>query len=586
MKHTFQVDLGGMIDILGNHLYSEEKVFIRELIQNGVDAIQMRKNSENIQGHIHFEIFEDDQHPQICIEDNGQGLTEDEIHQFLAKIGSSLKRNQKKIDFERNDYIGQFGIGILSCFMVTDEIVLITQSAKGGDALEWHGKNDGTYTLKKIKQKIKTGTKVYLKAKEPSSFFEIDSLTEIVRHYGQFLPTTLSVGTKSNKINAEINPFANNTPKEKLLELGAKHFEIDFFDAVPLYNPDNSNAGVAYILPYSTGISSKKNHLIYLKNMLVVESGASILPDWAVFAYCIINTNTLKPTASRESFYEDDNLMQTKEYFGEQLKSYLKELSKHSPEKLNKLISIHHNPIKMLAIENEDFFRLMINFIEFPSTLGYITLPAFFESQKYIDFVDNVDEFRQLIPIAIAQNKHLINAGYAYCIELLEKVSVCFPEWPVRSVSANDMIQIFEELSLEERNEFFDFVDLGNETLLPYNCTFQLKKFAPDDIPCLFHINDQMKILRDMQETEEDTPWKNIMDNLSKEIEPVAIAQLVLNYNNSLVQKLTRQKKAELTKTFIKILYVQSLMMGHHPITKKELNIIGESMVRLIDLKS
>ena len=89
-----------------------------------------------------------------------------------------------------------------------------------------------------------------------------------------------------------------------------------------------------------------------------------------------------------------------------------------------------------------------------------------------------------------------------------------------------------------------------------------------------------------MQETEEDTPWKNIMDNLSKEIEPVAIAQLVLNYNNSLVQKLTRQKKAELTKTFIKILYVQSLMMGHHPITKKELNIIGESMVRLIDLKS
>ena len=99
MKHTFQVDLSGMIDILANHLYSEEKVFIRELIQNGIDAIQLRKKNAEVQGHIHFEIFEDDNYPQLYIEDNGQGLTEEEVHQFLAKIGSSLKRDQKKIDF-------------------------------------------------------------------------------------------------------------------------------------------------------------------------------------------------------------------------------------------------------------------------------------------------------------------------------------------------------------------------------------------------------------------------------------------------------------------------------------------------------
>ena len=586
MKHNFQVDLSGMIDILANHLYSEDKVFVRELIQNSIDAIQLRKKQSDIQGHIHFEIFEDAQHPLIYIEDNGQGLTESEVHQFLAKIGSSLKRDNNKIDFDRNDYIGQFGIGILSCFMVTDEIVLITQSAKGGSALEWRGKSDGTYTLKNIDQKIDVGTKVYLKAKEYSSFFETEILTEIVRFYGQFLPVTLSVGDKSQTVNAEINPFKQHTSKEDLLRLGATHFDIDFFDAVPLFNPDKSSAGVAYILPYAVGISAKRNHLIYLKNMLIAESDTNILPEWAVFAHCIINNNTLKPTASRESFYEDDQLKETKEYFGVQLKNYLVELSKHSPEKLRKLIAIHHHPIKMIAIENEDFFRMMINFIELPSTLGHITLPSFFKAQNSLNFVQDVDEYRQLVPIAIAQSKHLINAGYAYSVELLEKAAIYFPEWSVLAISANDMIQIFDELNLEERDEFFDFVNLGNELLLPYECSFQLKKFAPIDMPCLFHFNNHMKMLRDMQKTDDESPWKNIMDNLSSEIAPVASAQLVLNYNNPMIQKLTRQKNVPLAKALIKMLYIQALMLGHHPIAKKELTIIGDSMMQLIDLKT
>lgn len=61
---------------------------------------------------------------QLVFSDNGQGLTEDEIHQFLDIIGESSKRKyeQKK---NESDYIGRFGIGLLSCFMVSDEISII-----------------------------------------------------------------------------------------------------------------------------------------------------------------------------------------------------------------------------------------------------------------------------------------------------------------------------------------------------------------------------------------------------------------------------------------------------------------------------
>lgn len=167
--YRFQVNLGGMIEILSDHLYSSPDVYIRELLQNGVDAITARviwerETAEGFgadqsmavsrepgaeQGTIVLEIEEG---RRLIFSDNGQGLTEDEIHQFLAVIGESSKRNPGDGRI-RTDYIGRFGIGLLSCFMVSDEIRMRTKSCKGDSpVLEWCGKPDGTYTISRLSQ--------------------------------------------------------------------------------------------------------------------------------------------------------------------------------------------------------------------------------------------------------------------------------------------------------------------------------------------------------------------------------------------------------------------------------------------------
>ncbi len=91
MKNTFnfQVNLGGMLDILSNHLYKTPDVFIRELLQNGVDAITQRKllQKDWDNGVIHIKV---EPHRKIIFKDNGSGLNEKEIHHFLAIIGQSL----------------------------------------------------------------------------------------------------------------------------------------------------------------------------------------------------------------------------------------------------------------------------------------------------------------------------------------------------------------------------------------------------------------------------------------------------------------------------------------------------------------
>ena len=158
--YRFKVNLGGMIEILSDHLYSSPDVYIRELLQNGVDAITGRKKLEEREktfqdsyeaaGCITLEI---DEGVSLIFSDNGQGLTEEEIHQFLAIIGESSKRNFENGRIE-TDYIGRFGIGLLSCFMVSDEIRMLTRSCKDANApvLEWRGKPDGTYTIQKVNQ--------------------------------------------------------------------------------------------------------------------------------------------------------------------------------------------------------------------------------------------------------------------------------------------------------------------------------------------------------------------------------------------------------------------------------------------------
>ncbi|HHQ0961689.1 TPA: ATP-binding protein, partial [Listeria monocytogenes] len=117
-SHRFQVNLAGMIDILSNHLYDEKDVYIRELLQNATDAIRARKKIDStLEGKIHASLTGDNNEKTLIVEDNGIGLTEDEVHAFLATIANSSK-GEKNFDGESsNDFIGRFGIGLLSCFI-------------------------------------------------------------------------------------------------------------------------------------------------------------------------------------------------------------------------------------------------------------------------------------------------------------------------------------------------------------------------------------------------------------------------------------------------------------------------------------
>lgn len=237
----FKVNLGGMIEILSDHLYSSPDVYIRELLQNGADAITGRRNIEGkeTEGVITLEITEE---KQLIFTDNGQGLTEEEIHQFLAIIGESSKRELENKAL-RTDYIGRFGIGLLSCFMVSDEIRMITKSCREEDApvLEWRGKPDGTYTIRTLQEEeqkeqvcamTSPGTKVILLSKPGMEhYFTRETIEELLTYYGLLLPFPILIRQQGEEkqINPTYLPWEGRTTnKRELLLFGQMIFGSNF----------------------------------------------------------------------------------------------------------------------------------------------------------------------------------------------------------------------------------------------------------------------------------------------------------------------------------------------------------------------
>jgi molecular chaperone HtpG len=604
VEHKFQINLRGLIDLLSNHLYSGPEVFVRELLQNGVDAIRARLQIEpGHSGEIALEVHavrgvgggSGGRKPAtLSFSDNGIGLTEEEVHRFLATIGESSKRAAQ--GDRPTDFIGQFGIGLLSCFVVSDEIVVVTRSARGGSLpLEWRGRPDGTYTLKTLDADLAAGTVVYLTCREGSEeYFDPARVRELARHFGGLLPYPIRVtsGAVSEVINEAGAPWRQEHADEAsrtraLLAFGQEAFGTRFLDAIPLRAKAGDLDGVAFVLPYSPGAGARKAHRVYLKNMLLSESADNLLPEWAFFVKAVVNANDLRPTASRESFYEDAKLEAARTSLGEQLRSWLVEQARRRPEKLERLIELHHLAIRALALEDDEFYRLFIHWLPFETSQGAMTLGAYREANPVIRYVPDRDQFRQIARVAAAQKLCIINAGYTYEAELLARYAELFPEASVEVVDPAGLAQSFEDLQLQEQEAVHEFLRLADAVLRPFRCSAEVKKFQPGELPALYSTSSEGRFLRSVEQSKEiaDPLWSGVLDSLSRrERASTPAAQLVFNYKNPLVRRLAGLANQSAVRRSVEMLYVQALLLGHHPLNSREMRLLNEGLLALIEM--
>lgn len=591
MEHNFQVDLRGIISILSKHLYSGADVFLRELLQNAVDAIRAREKLEpDFKGQIDLRLSSDDEGLFLIIQDNGVGLTEAEVHAFLATIGQSSKRGE-----DARDFIGQFGIGLLSAFLVADKIRVLSRSVKPDQpSLCWDAEAKGSYELRHSEVLIDLGSQVILRPNADfAELFEAESLFDLAQYFAAFLPYPiyLHYETEVRHINAKPAPWRHDysgetARREALFDYGETRLGVRPFDVVDVKTDAGNLDGVAFVLPWTPNLASKPKHRLYIKNMLLSDELDNLLPDWAFFVQCVLNANDLHPTASRESVVQDDVFHTCQQELGDVLKNYLKGLAQQNPQKLKEFINLHDLSLKSLALQDDALFNIIMPYLVFESSLGRISLIDYLQGTHTLRYCADLNQFRQLARVAAAQNLIVINAAYVYAAELLEKYAFLNKNVVLERVDSASITTSFRALSLEEREQSMAFWRLADEALKPFNCQVEMARFEPKELPTLYVLSEEQRFLRSVEQTKATVSsdlWSGLLDGLANQQSISSNARLYLNISNDLIERLLLLREPTLITRVCEVLYAQALLLGHHSLSSQEMQLFNRGILDLID---
>ncbi|HLL64303.1 MAG TPA: HSP90 family protein [Micromonosporaceae bacterium] len=588
MNRTFQVDLRGVVDLLSHHLYASPRVYLRELLQNAVDAITARRATDPAApGRVWIEPSELTGDGTLRIADNGIGLTEAQVHELLATIGRTSKRDE--LGFARHDFLGQFGIGLLSCFLVADEIRVDTRT-DGGDTVRWVGYSDGRYTVAAAPvARAEVGTTVTLvPRRDAGQWLNATTVTGLATLYGSLLPAEVRVG--GTTVTAGPPPWvrpADASPAEqtdRLIRYATEVFGFVPFDVIPLDVAAAGLAGVAFVLPAPANPAVPARHRVYLKRMLLAEGAEGLLPEWAFFARCVVDSTELRPTASREALYEDGLLTSAREALGEQLRGWLVRLSQREPRRLAAFLDIHHLGIKALAAHDDEMLRLVEQWWPMETNTGRMTLAEFRARHGVLRYATRNDDFRQVAAVAAAQGLPLINAGYAYDTELIERLPTIDQGALIERLEPGDLTTRFEALDPGVELALRPFLTTAQRAVDRLGCEVVLRAYDPAGLPALYLVNRSAAFATELRSARErvDDVWAGVLDALA-ETGADERPQLVLNYRNALVRRVTELADTDLAALAVEALYGQALLLGHHPIRPADAALLNTSFLGLLN---
>ncbi|GAA2368299.1 HSP90 family protein [Dactylosporangium salmoneum] len=584
MDRTFQVDLRGVVDLLSHHLYASPRVYIRELLQNAVDAITARRaHDQGARAAIRIEPPDVTGDGSLRVHDTGIGLTEEQVHQFLATIGRSSKRDD--FGFARHDFLGQFGIGLLSCFLVADEIRVLTR-AEGAPAVLWRGFADGRYSVTtEGQQRDDVGTTVTLvPRRDAGEWLRRDTVTELAGLYGSLLPFRVEVAGRA--VSGDGPPWQGGAEgrRERLAEYCREVFGFVPFDIIDLAVPEAGLTGVAFVLPTPTSPAARAGHRVYLKRMLLAEGAEGVLPPWAFFARCVIDTSELRPTASREALYEDSLLESTREALGDQLRGWLVRLAGRSPQRLAEFLEVHHLGVKALALHDDEMLRLVERWWPMETNAGRMTLAEFRAQHGLVRYTAQVDEFRQIGAVAAAQGIPLVNAGYIYDTEIVERLPQVESGAIIERIEPGDLSTAFEGLDPGVELAKRPFLQMAQRALDRLGCEVVLRVFDPAGLPAMYLTSRSASFAAELRATRErvDDVWADVLDALARTDEQDR-PQLVLNYRNPLVRRVTEIPDPQLVRLAVEGLYGQALLLGHHPLRPADAALLNGSFLGLLN---
>ena len=607
-KGKINVSVENIFPLIKKFLYSDQEIFLRELISNATDATTKLKHLSNIgEAKIDIEnpIIEvkvDKKNKKLHIIDQGVGMTQDEVKKYINEVafsGAEEFLEKYKDSAKDSGIIGHFGLGFYSAFMVSDKVEIITKSYKDESAVHWSCDGSPEFTLNKHDKKER-GTEIILSiSKDSKDYLEESKIRDLLRKYNRFMPVPIKFGTKEivkdtgsdddKKEEKEIvddiinitEPAWTKQPKD-LDEQNYKDFykelyPMNFED--PLFNihlnvdyPFNLT-GILYFPKISNDINLQKDKIqLYQNQVFVTDNVEGIVPEFLTLLRGVIDSPDIPLNVSRSYLQVDSAVKKITNYITRKVADKLNSIFKKERDKFQE----KWNDIKVIIeygmLSEEKFYEKAKSFALYPSTDNeYFTFDELIneikenqtdkEDKTIILYATDLKEQDSYIKLAKGKGYKVLLLDSPIISHLIQKLesnekNISFSR--VDSDTLENLIKKDEKSISKLDDKQKDKLKGYLEEIIPKEkFTLQLEALDSDTIPFMITQPEFMRRMKDMQATGGGGMFGNMPE----------IYNVIVNTNSNLISNIlsikTKNKRERLIKQSMDLAKLsQNLLKG------------------------
>jgi len=609
------VQTENIFPIIKQFLYSDQEIFLRELVSNAVDATQKMKTLKSIGelkadiNKLKVEVIIDKKNETLTIRDNGIGMTEEEVDKYINQIAFSgaeeFVNKYKDVD-AKNSIIGHFGLGFYSSFMVSNQVEIITKSQKpNSTAVKWTCDGSPNYTIEETTKKVK-GTDIVLHIDEDSKeFLEESRISAILNKYCKFLPVEVKFGTKKINVNdpsgekddegkikqieKEVDNIINNTTPawtkspQDLKEEDYSNFYRELYPMEfnePIFNihlnvdyPFNLT-GILYFPKLKNNLEVQKNKInLYSNQVFITDNVENIVPEFLTLLHGVIDSPDIPLNVSRSYLQADGNVKKISKYITKKVGDKLQSMFKNNREDFEKIWDDVKVFIEYGMLTEEKFFEKSKDYFLLKNTDAiYSTIDEIIERVKsnqtnkdgktVLLYTHNQEEQNTFVRMAKDKSYEVIELEGPLVSHLISKLESDYNDIQFARVDADTIEKLIQKedstpsiLSEKEEEKLKEIIE---NKIDDKKFSVQLESLSTNDSPFLI---TQSEFMRRMKEQQQLSGGMNMFGELPENY------NLVVNSNHKLVGRLLNEenedKKSELIKQFLDLaLLSQGLLKG------------------------
>ena len=588
-KGTISIHTENIFPIIKKFLYSDNEIFLRELVSNAVDATQKIKRLATLGqykgelGDVTVEVSFDKEKKTITIADKGIGMTAEEIKKYINQIafsGATEFVEKFKDAKDANEIIGKFGLGFYSAFMVAHRVDIHSLSyQEGAEPAKWTCDGSTSFEITAGDRKAR-GTEIVLHINEESEeFLDKWKLQGILDKYCKFLPVPIKFETKTESVedgkdgegkpkykSVEVDNIINTTepiwtksPSElKDEDYLAFYKELYPMSEDPLFwihlNVDYpfNLTGVLYFPKVKNEFELQRNKIkLFSRQVFITDEVKDIVPEFLMLLHGVIDSPDIPLNVSRSFLQADGNVKKINSYITKKVADKLGELFKKDRKSYESKWGDIGLFVKYGMISEDKFYEKGKDFALLQNTKGENFTIAEYQEKVKANQTDKDEQTIFLYSTDAEKQDAFIQSANSKDYDVLVLDS------PIDSHFINNLEQKLEKTSLKRvdadvvdklirkedetshvltEEESKQVKEIFEKAINNKSYTVEVEGLSPEEFPVTITMEEFMRRMKDMAQTGGGMGFYGAMPDNYK---------VAINGNHKIIDKILKAEGAD-----------------------------------------